>query len=159
MWQLNRLDNDHRGFSDSLLASRQLYTEAPSHKLSAMLYEVRMKVLDVQRNMIKKCAGWSSSKRRARCSRRCCWLSQNMPKNGRYPEIMATHNCHPKLPFGSRSLYALVLGQCKFRFMDFIMDSNWWAKIHRVDSTYHFFRYHTVDQQWDWTFPDGYPTV
>jgi len=29
-----------RGFSDSLLASRQLYTEAPSHKLSAMLTEV-----------------------------------------------------------------------------------------------------------------------
>ena len=46
-------DNDDRGFSDSLLASRQLYTEAPSHKLSAMLYEVRMIVLDVQRNMIK----------------------------------------------------------------------------------------------------------
>ena len=42
------VDNDHRGFSDSLLASRQLYTEAPSHKLSAMLYEVRMKVLDVK---------------------------------------------------------------------------------------------------------------
>ena len=32
-----------RGFSDSLLASRQLYTEAPSHKLSAMLTEVRQK--------------------------------------------------------------------------------------------------------------------
>ena len=29
-----------RGFSDSLLASRQLYTEDPSHKLSAMLTEV-----------------------------------------------------------------------------------------------------------------------
>merc|ERR1712107_797110 len=28
------------GFSDSLLASRQLYTQAASHKLSAMLHEV-----------------------------------------------------------------------------------------------------------------------
>jgi hypothetical protein len=30
-----------RGFSDSLLAARQLYTEAPSHRLGAMLTEVQ----------------------------------------------------------------------------------------------------------------------
>ena len=32
------------GFSDSLLASRQLYTGASSHRLSAMLYEVGLPV-------------------------------------------------------------------------------------------------------------------
>jgi len=32
------------GFSDSLLASRQLYPEAPSHRLSSMLYEVGLPV-------------------------------------------------------------------------------------------------------------------
>merc|ERR1712096_545885 len=32
------------GFSDSLLASRQLYTEAPSHRLAAMLEEVGLPV-------------------------------------------------------------------------------------------------------------------
>ena len=33
-----------QGFSDSLLASRQLYTSAPSHRLSAMLAEVGLPV-------------------------------------------------------------------------------------------------------------------
>ena len=37
---VNMYSEFFRGFSDSLLASRQLYTEAPSHKLSAMLAEV-----------------------------------------------------------------------------------------------------------------------
>ena len=31
-----------------------------------------------------------------------------------------------------------------FRFMDFILDANW---------------YHDINQQWDWTFPYGYVTV
>jgi DNA polymerase III epsilon subunit-like protein len=88
-----------RGFSDSLLASRQLYTEAPSHKLSAMLYEV------------------------------------GLPVREEHDALEDAADC--------RRICRRMAGQCKFRFMDFIMDSNW---------------YHTVDQQWDWTFPSGYPT-
>ena len=55
-----------RGFSDSLLASRQLYTEAPSHKLSAMLTEVRQQFSPFEnRNLLWLLAGRSSYKRRA----------------------------------------------------------------------------------------------
>ena len=71
-----------RGFSDSLLASRQLYTEAPSHKLSAMLTEVwrqvvlkkidfscrlgfqqekSMMLLKMQRTVAEFVAGWPVS--------------------------------------------------------------------------------------------------
>ena len=31
-----------------------------------------------------------------------------------------------------------------FKFLDFIFDCNW---------------YHDVDQQWDWTFPQGFVTI
>ena len=33
---------------------------------------------------------------------------------------------------------------CKFKFMDFVLDCNW---------------FHDVEQQWDWTFPHGYVTL
>ena len=119
-------DNDDRGFSDSLLASRQLYTEAPSHKLSAMLYEVRMKVLDEQRNMIKNVQvglpvreEHDALEDAADCRRICrrmagtqrSWQHTTVIQN--YPLVQDLYK------------YVLLLGQCKFRFMDFIMDSNW----------------------------------
>merc|ERR1712013_297794 len=78
---------------------RQLYTEAPSHKLSAMLYEV------------------------------------GLPVREEHDALEDAADC--------RRICRRMAGQCNFRFMDFIMDSNW---------------YHTVDQQWNWTFPNGYPT-
>ena len=32
----------------------------------------------------------------------------------------------------------------RYKFLDFILEGGW---------------YHSVDQQWDWTFPRGYVTV
>jgi len=88
------------GFSDSLLASRQLYTEVPSHKLSAMLWEV------------------------------------GLPIREAHDALEDASDC--------RSICRRMAAQCKYRFLDFILDPNW---------------YHDVDQQWDWTFPTGEVTV
>jgi len=88
------------GFSDSLLASRQLYTEAPSHKLSAMLKEVGLEVRE------------------------------------KHDALEDADDC--------RRICRRMAGQCRYKFLDFILDQNW---------------YHDVDQQWDWTFPQGYVTV
>ena len=43
-----------------------------------------------------------------------------------------------------RRICRRMAAQCGYRFMDFVLDGNW---------------YHDVDQQWDWTFPHGYVTV
>ena len=50
-----------------------------------------------------------------------------------------------------------MAGQCDFRFLDFIFDPNWFV-IHK-STIYLLFRFHDVDQQWDWTFPHGYVTI
>jgi len=88
------------GFSDSLLASRQLYTEAPSHKLSSMLYEV------------------------------------GLPVKEEHDALEDAEDC--------RRICRRMARQYKFRFMDFILEPNW---------------YHSTDEQWDWTFPTGYVTI
>jgi len=87
------------GFSDSLLASRQLYHSAPSHKLSAMLKEV------------------------------------GLPVREEHDALKDADDC--------RRICRRMAGQCHYKFLDFFLDSNW---------------YHTVDQQWEWTFPHGYVT-
>lgn len=89
-----------QGFSDSLLASRQLYTEAPSHRLSAMLAEV------------------------------------GLPVREEHEALEDAEDC--------RRICRRMAAQCNFRFLDFILEPNW---------------YHDVDQQWDWTFPHGYVTI
>lgn len=86
------------GFSDSLLASRQLYPEAPSHKLSAMLWEVGIEVREM------------------------------------HDALEDADDC--------RRICRRMAAQCDFRFLDFVFEENW---------------YHSLDQQWDWTFPDGVP--
>merc|ERR1719260_359216 len=88
------------GFSDSLLASRQLYTEAPSHRLSCMLYEV------------------------------------GLPVREEHDALADAEDC--------RRICKRMAGQCSYKFLDFIFDCNW---------------FHDVDQQWDWTFPQGVVTV
>jgi len=88
------------GFSDSLLASRQLYTQAISHRLSAMLYEV------------------------------------GLPVRESHDALEDAEDC--------RRICRRMAAQCGFRFMDFILEANW---------------YHDINQQWDWTFPYGYVTV
>jgi len=88
------------GFSDSLLASRNLYTEAPSHRLSAMLYEV------------------------------------GLPVREKHDALDDAEDC--------RRICRRMAAQCSFKFLDFILDCNW---------------YHNVDQQWDWTFPQGFVTI
>jgi len=88
------------GFSDSLLASRQLYTEAPSHRLSCMLYEV------------------------------------GLPVREEHDALADAEDC--------RRICKRMAGQCSIKFLDFIFDCNW---------------FHDVDQQWDWTFPQGFVTV
>jgi len=88
------------GFSDSLLASRQLYTEAPSHRLAAMLEEV------------------------------------GLPVRERHDALDDAEDC--------RRICRRMAAQCRYKFLDFILEDGW---------------YHSVDQQWDWTFPRGYVTV
>ena len=88
------------GFSDSLLASRQLYTQAASHKLSAMLHEV------------------------------------GLPVRESHDAMEDAEDC--------RRICRRMAASCGYRFLDFILDVNW---------------FHDVDQQWDWTFPYGYVTV
>lgn len=88
------------GFSDSLLASRALYQEAPSHKLSSMLYEV------------------------------------GLPVREEHDALEDAEDC--------RRIVRRMAAQCSFRFMDFIMEPDW---------------FHSTDQQWDWTFPEGQVTV
>jgi len=84
------------GFSDSLLASRVLYPEAPSHKLSAMLGEVGIAVRE------------------------------------EHDALEDAEDC--------RRICRRMAGQSGYKFLDYVFDENW---------------YHDLDQQWDWTFPDG----
>lgn len=88
------------GFSDTLLASRQCYTAASSHRLSAMLYEV------------------------------------GLPVRESHDALEDAEDC--------RRICRRMAAQCGFRFLEFILDVNW---------------YHSIEQQWDWTFPSGYVTV
>ena len=102
--------------SDSLLASRQLYTQAISHRLSAMLYEVGLPVRESH----------DALEDAEDCRRICRRMAAQCGFRfySTIPILMATRHL--------------------FRFMDFILEANW---------------YHDIDQQWDWTFPYGYVTV
>jgi len=84
------------GFSDSLLASRELYPGVPSHKLSAMLGEV------------------------------------GLPVRESHDALVDADDC--------RRISRRMAGQCRIKFLDFVFDENW---------------FFTLDEQWDWTFPDG----
>ncbi|XP_023332145.1 uncharacterized protein LOC111704223 [Eurytemora carolleeae] len=88
------------GFSDSLLASRDLYPVAPSHKLSSMLGEV------------------------------------GLPIRESHDALVDADDC--------RRICRRMAGQRRLKFLDFVFDEKW---------------YHTLDDQWEWTFPGGVVTV
>lgn len=88
------------GFSDSLLASRHLYPEAPSHRLPAMMSEVGLRVRES------------------------------------HDALNDAEDC--------RRICKRMAAQCSFKFLDFVFERDW---------------FHTLDEQWDWTFPEGYVTV
>jgi len=88
------------GFSDSLLASRNLYPGAPSHRLPAMLGEVGLYIRES------------------------------------HDALDDAEDC--------RRICRRMAGQCRYKFLDFVFEEMW---------------YHSLDDQWIWTFPSGVVTV
>jgi len=88
------------GFSDSLLASRQLYTGVASHRLGAMLAEVGLAARE------------------------------------EHDALEDAVDC--------RLICRRMAAQQGLRFLELILEPSW---------------FHTVDQQWAWTFPQGRVTL
>ena len=148
-----------RGFSDSLLASRQLYTEAPSHKLSAMLTEVwrqfgfkkYFEILLLQVGLPTR-EEHDALEDSVDCRRICRRMAGKFkPLHNLFKTFIQSQ--------GNASSASLTLswsptGINRQMFINIYDSSQGNANKHLCFIP----RYHSVDEQWDWTFPTGYPT-